>query len=179
MCWIVSVLICFYLLKELFNEENINNLKQYPNKTEVIVTRFICGLVLHMNLQEEIKAGFNYMKFALNHHYRFSNYKNAFFAGFLQVTSVLIIEFTNALLLLGQQNVLDVVTNFMVIAVIAQFDDFFYFGLGDDDLKELIDNPIFDVLYTIKRTTSKNAGAKIPANKLEDNTFRDENDAVA
>ena len=48
----------------------------------VVATRFVCGLVLHVYLQAEAVQGFNNMKYALNHPWKFDGPKLAFFAGF-------------------------------------------------------------------------------------------------
>lgn len=49
---------------------------------------------------------------------------------------------------------LDVVFNFMALAVISEFDDAFYAALGDDPFKDFITNPAYDDLFTTTRTTS-------------------------
>lgn len=41
------------------------------------------------------------MKFALNHSFRFDDYKIAFFAGFMQTLSCLFIEFINLIVILS------------------------------------------------------------------------------
>jgi hypothetical protein len=48
-----------------------------------VIARFACGIILHMQLQNELSSGINNMKFALNHFYRFENWHLAFLAGFL------------------------------------------------------------------------------------------------
>lgn len=66
------------------DKEKINEvLCVYPHDYRIAAGRFFCGIVLHMSLQDELKTGLNNMKFALNHHYRFGNYRIAFFSGIL------------------------------------------------------------------------------------------------
>ena len=47
--------------------------------------------------------------------------------------------------------------NFMALAVIAQFDDAFYSALGSERNKKIIEDPAFEDLYKITRTSSVKA----------------------
>lgn len=108
------------------------------------------------------------MKFSLNHFYRFEKPKIAFFAGFLQTSAIFMIEIVNFIVILTSTNYLDVVMNFMALAVIAEFDDKFFDALGDDDIKGMIDDPNYDDLYKITRTSSRNCSRN---NQIDDDTL--------
>ena len=47
------------------------------------LTRFICGVVMHIQCDKEFRNGLNIMKFSVNHYWKFDNYKLAFLPGFL------------------------------------------------------------------------------------------------
>jgi hypothetical protein len=66
------------------------------------------------------------MKYALNHPWRFENWKIAFLSGFLQASIIIVIEMVNFLSILSSYAVLDIVMNFLALVVISDFDDFFY-----------------------------------------------------
>lgn len=137
----------------------------------IVCARFICAIVLHMSLQEELKNGLMMMKFSLNHDFRFSNYKVAFLAGFLQTTILCIVELVNMLCILTASSMLDVVMNFMALAVIAEFDDTFYAALGNDDNKNILSgHAIFQHLFTITKTSSIDAQATNRKNWIIDET---------
>lgn len=122
-----------------------------------------------MALANELSSGLNLMKFALNHEYRFSNYRIAYLAGFLQVSMIITVESVNFLTILTASTILDTVMNFMALSVIADFDNFFYGAIGGDDpMKDMITNSAYDDLFKICKTTSRNAKAKIPENELQD-----------
>lgn len=111
------------------------------------------------------------MKFSLNHDFRFSNYKVAFLAGFLQTTILCIVELVNMLCILTASSMLDVVMNFMALAVIAEFDDTFYAALGNDDNKNILSgHAIFQHLFTITKTSSIDAQATNRKNWIIDET---------
>ena len=56
----------------------------------------------------------------------------------------------------------------MALAVIAEFDDKFFDALGDDDIKGMIDDPNYDDLYKITRTSSRNCSMN---NQIVDDTL--------
>ena len=144
----------------------MDSLGAYPQNKWIVVTRFICGVVLHMALQDELKQGLDNMKYALNHEWRFENWKIAFFSGFLQTTVIVLIEFVNFLAILTSFTTLDVVLNFLALCVISDFDDFFYGSLRDEPLKELLNDPCYEELLMIERTTSQRAAFDAIDHKL-------------
>ena len=93
-----------------------------------------------MKLQNELESGINHMKFALNHFYRFENWHIVFLSGFLQATSIFVIEFVNFIVILSSNNYIDIIQNFMALAIISEFDNAFYSALGADPKKECIED---------------------------------------
>jgi hypothetical protein len=61
--------------------------------------------------------------------------------------------------------------NFMALAIIAEFDDFFYAGLGNDPNKDVLTNPAYEDLFKISRTTSRDSRNSIKAHLLKDDTY--------
>lgn len=82
--------------------------------------------MLHLQLQDEIKQGLEIMKFANNHHEVFCNWWIPFFLGFLQAQMVALIELVNLINICAQNNIMDVVMNYVALAVVADFDDFIF-----------------------------------------------------
>lgn len=98
------------------------------------------------------------MKYALNHEWRFDNWKVAFWCGFLQASIILIVELVNFLCIMSSTQVLDVVMNFLALVVISDFDDFFYGALGNkEECKAFLFDPCYSDLLTIERTSSRRA----------------------
>lgn len=75
------------------------------------------------------------MKYAVNHHWKFINYRHAFLSGFLQTLMVVGVEFVNFLAVLDQSTFSDIVMNFTALVIISEFDDFFFTTHKDTDLK--------------------------------------------
>ena len=119
-------MLCTLLFSEMLRKEDLSGKVFGKTNNWLIVARFICCLILHQQLNGEILQGQAKMKFALNHSFRFDDYTIAFFAGFMQTLSCLFIELINLFVILTSQTVLDVVLNFMALAIIAEFDNSFY-----------------------------------------------------
>ena len=64
------MLLVILLISELVRSY-AETLGVYPPTYWVVISRFICGIVLHMQLQDELKQGLSKMKFAVNHSYKF------------------------------------------------------------------------------------------------------------
>ena len=109
-----------------------------PTETTTVATRFICAIVLHVYLQNEIMQGFINMKYALNHPWKFERPYIAFLSGFMQALTVFVIECVNYILLLTKDNQMDIVLNFLTLAFISQFDEFFYQSLSDKEFKKVL-----------------------------------------
>jgi len=85
MIWICQVVLVVLIFLESVDtsEDDFEVLSNYPDGVLIVLARFICGIVLHMSLQYEMRQGLAFMKYAVNHRYKFKNYKYAFLAGFL------------------------------------------------------------------------------------------------
>ena len=85
LCWGVQMSLCGLLLNEMFRADYGGDfaLAAYPVSPYIVLARFSCGIILHMQLQGELTAGMSNMKFALNHHYRFDSVFIAWLAGFM------------------------------------------------------------------------------------------------
>lgn len=112
------------------------------------------------------------MKYAVNHPWRFANWRLAYFAGFLQATAVIFNEMINILAILYSTDVMSVVMNFLALVVISDFDDFFYGGLRNESWKEfLTDQATYGELLMIQRTSSTRAAEDRDDHKLTEDAI--------
>ena len=58
-------------------------LATFPDYSYLAVCRFICSIVLQAYLEADACQGMSYMKFAVNHPYRFIDYFQAYYCGLL------------------------------------------------------------------------------------------------
>ena len=107
------------------------------------------------------------MKFAVNHPWKFEDYKIAYAVGFMQMSMVVIVEFVNFVALITNNAVLDVVMNFLALVVIAEFDDYFYESSDFPELQDVITDPKCEEFLIWQTTTSYDAIHMIPENRLK------------
>lgn len=74
----------------------------------------------------------------------------------MQMIMIVTVEMVNFLVILNSTSILDVMMNFMALAIIAEFDDFFFSALGNDPNKEILTDPAYDDMFIIRRTSSRN-----------------------
>ena len=77
------------------------------------------------------------MKFALNHSYKFKRYEIAWFCGFLQFVSTLGIELASLGVICAAIDTIDIVFNFIALAILAEFDNYVYSSMKNESFKEL------------------------------------------
>lgn len=117
--------------------------------------RFICGTILHLSLLDEVTSGLENMKFALNHPYYFQSPFLAWLVGFLQCTITIMVEVVNMEIILISTDPVNIVYNFIALAIIAEFDDFVYSSLKNESMKKLIEKEVTEKVLIIRHTTSK------------------------
>ena len=107
------------------------------------------------------------MKYAVNHPWKFRNVTLAFFSGFLQVSISYIIEISNAYIVLANgDSQFEIIANFVVMLVIAEFDNYFYTIREDDIVKRIVTDELYEDMFTWEVSTSVDARAKIKENEM-------------
>ena len=124
----------------------------------IVFSRFMCGIVLHVSLSGEMKQGLINMKYAVNHPWKFVDYKIAWFCGFMQAFNVLVVELVNFSALLTNFTIIDIIMNFLALVVIAEFDEYFFSAVTNDPLVDIITGEgAYENFLIIQRTTSESA----------------------
>ena len=94
------------------------------------------------------------MKYAVNHSWKFEDYKVAFMSGFFQAFMVILVESVNFMAILTTYQIIEIVMNFLALVVIAEFDDFFYAAVQEYDLTDVIDDKMYENFLVVQTTTS-------------------------
>ena len=143
----------------------------------VVISRFICGIFLHMSQEDEIKAAFKMMKYSINHPWKFEYWFIAFMANFAQVSILILVECICLALLLLQESVLDVLMNFLALTIITELDDYLFQTIYENPISKLISDGeakicgrevTLEQIIKIETTTSKQARFRIEGNRLGD-----------
>ena len=107
------------------------------------------------------------MKYAINHPWKFRDYKLAFGTGLLQWMISCTIELTNVYILLSNSSTqFDVIANFIIMLVVAEFDSYFEAIRSVDPRSELIQNERYASILYWETTTSWDAVAETPDHEL-------------
>ena len=91
-------------------------------------------------MTDEIKQGFEMMKFSNNHPWLFESWVSAFCVGLLQASVVISVEVVNLAVLNTNNTILDILMNFLALVIIADFDDMFFATVASDPMAKLISN---------------------------------------
>lgn len=120
----------------------------------------MAGLFMQIFMSKELKEGLEKMKYVLNHSWKFDNVFWAFLAGFCQTTTIILVTMLNYYAIIANDEVIEIVMNFLALAAIAELDDFFFVSHSKaEPAKEMVLNEDgqYDDLYTIQTTTSDDA----------------------
>ena len=79
------------------------------------------------------------MKFACNHPYKFHSYFLAYMAGYLQFTAAMAIETASIGIVCAATDTIDIIFNFISLAILVEFDNYVYAALKNESFKELLE----------------------------------------
>jgi hypothetical protein len=112
--------------EQFSNEDYSAAYKDMPSSPSIVIARFMCAIFLHISLAEEINQSFLMMKYAINHHWKFYNWFNAFLVGFFQMFVLGSVEVVNMMVLLTNPTVMETIMNFLALVIISDFDDYYF-----------------------------------------------------
>ena len=84
------------------------------------------------------------MKYALNHPWKFRDWRAAFSVGLSQTIVVMSVEFVNLLILQTNGTIMDIIMNFLALVVIAEFDDYFFIPVANEPFAKFISDEEYD-----------------------------------
>ena len=108
-------------------------------------------------MQSNVTQGNEMMKYALNHRHRFLNYSNAFQLGLIRLLTTASIETISLMIVFTSTTVVDVVQNFIALAIIDDFDVFIHDAVNCTNFKTLLKPEIQSQLLKVSFTTSGSA----------------------
>ena len=169
---VLCQLVLLWLLgsEALTDEYILANFLMPADSLQIVLCRFLCAVVLHITLTDEVMQGFACMKFALNHPYKFRRWTDAYIVAFTQLMVVITVEVVNLAILCTNHTIIDIIMNFLALVIIADFDDFFFFTVDKELMAELIKEGSLELLYgerqlssivQFERTSSESARFKL------------------
>ena len=142
-----------------------------PNSYWIIVPRFVSSLMMHLNVEPDVRNGIQLMKYVVNHpqNFRFSQTDDGkliptalvipFFLGFAQTVIAGIIEVLVVVYLTSLSDLLAIIMKFVTLAAIVKFDDMYAAALFENKIKKLVGaklNITFKRWMSFETTKEKN-----------------------
>ena len=106
-----------------------------PSNVSVLGARFICTILMHLQVEGDMRQGLRMMKYVTNHPFDFANPGSAFFVALMQTTGGLAAEIACILFLGSIDKAIDVIIKFVALASIAKVDDIYAAALPADGNK--------------------------------------------
>ena len=103
----------------LKREDFVEAWLEYPSDMFLVLARFLCAMFLHVSMADEAKQGFNMMKYAMNHMWKFKSWKMAFMIGFVQMCILILVEAVNLIILMTNDTVISLITSFLALVIIS------------------------------------------------------------
>lgn len=108
----------------------------------VIITRLVCAVILHLQIAGEVSQAIKLMKFTIYRTASWNRRGPQFFVAFMQLSGALLTEFLNIFLMCKQSVPGDIIMNLLAFAVIAEIDDFYARSLTNHFGRELVDEGV-------------------------------------
>ena len=105
-----------------------------PMTLDMMIARFVASMMMHINVERDVRAGLMMMKFAVNHHDHFTNVYPAFTIAFFLTLLSLIIEVNVMIILTSMQDIFGIILKFVSLTCIATIPKSYYDSLSQHKL---------------------------------------------
>ncbi len=106
-----------------------------PSAVTVLGARFVCTILMHLQVESDMRQGLRMMKYVTNQPFDFSNPGCAFAVALMQTFGGLFAEIACIVYLSNINKAIDVIIKFVALASIAKVDDFYASALPGDGNK--------------------------------------------
>ena len=100
-----------------------------PASMSVLAARFVCSIMMHLQVSADEAQGLQMMKYLVNHPSEFSAPRLAFTVGTLQFFTGFVTELACIIFLGSINNPIDVIIRFIALGSIAKIDNFYFAAL--------------------------------------------------
>ena len=103
-----------------------------PTNIYVLGARFVCSILMHLQVEGDMRQGLQMMKYVTNHAKSFSNPMYAFMVAFMQCAGGLFAEIFCIIFLCSLTNCIDIIIRFVAFASIGKVDNFYASALSPE-----------------------------------------------
>jgi len=86
---------------------------------DMMIARFMASMMMHINVERDVRGGLDMMKYVVNHSDHFTNIYAAFSLALMGCIVALIVEINVMIILSSMEEILGVVMKFVSLASIA------------------------------------------------------------
>jgi hypothetical protein len=122
-------MIMVYCIWNYITEEHSNFDIKPAKSLDMMIARFVASMMMHINVEKDVRAGLRMMKYAVNHHERFTNVYAAFMIAFLLTILALIVEINVMVILSSMQDILGIILKFVSLTCIASIPKSYFSSL--------------------------------------------------
>lgn len=105
-----------------------------PESIDILCTRFLASMLMHFNVEKDIRNGISMMKYAVNHYNNFENIHAAFLISFMLAFNSFLVEITVVMVLTSIESVLEVIMKYVSLSAVANIPRFYFNSLIDHKL---------------------------------------------
>lgn len=104
-----------------------------PPDVATLGARFVCSLLMHLQVEGDVRNGLKTMKFSTNHYDEFVNPFFAFLLGFMQFFGGVFCEIFCIVYISSLNNAVDVIIRLIALGAVAKVDDFYASALPKEN----------------------------------------------
>ena len=108
----------------------------------VFIARFVCAIMLHLRLEQEVRQSLNMIRYLIHHSPEFTGTMVPFLVAQMKLFGSLLTEIINICLLCGQKTIMDAIINFIALGAISEIDNYYATSLSQIPLKEALEIPL-------------------------------------
>jgi hypothetical protein len=113
----------------VYASKNDNFQIRPASSIDMMIARFVASMMMHINVEKDVRNGISMMKYAVNHYNNFNNVVPPFILAMMSTIISLIVEINVMIILSSMPNVLGVVMKYVSLAAIANIPRFYYSSL--------------------------------------------------
>lgn len=144
-----------------YERQNFEHLITPSDSLDMMIARFIASIMMHINVEQDVKQGITMMKYATNHWREFNNPMMPFITGLLSTLIALIIEFNVMIILSALPDLLGIIVRYVSLASIAKVPQIYFGSLSNMNISEKLkdkklnitqhrhDNPLKDAPLSV------------------------------
>jgi hypothetical protein len=124
----LTTMICVYMFgnKSIRDDKDLtSNNPDLQNSPYILLTRFICAIILHLQIEPKICQSINLMRFSFNRTANAARKFPQFTVALMQFTAAMATEIINMVVICIETDPSNIVQNLLAFGVICLIDDFY------------------------------------------------------